>query len=152
MIKLVKNLYYKINCYCGRHVWKDLNKPINHAYPYRYSYRACTHCGKQQYRETSPYKQIAEQKPIVWEDSSTDFKTDTQIACEKTKDLLSRTKFLYNELAKFDSCVEEKTKTFMHLVNLTKSLSTDYMNLKEDIRNLHIKKQKESFHTENDPQ
>lgn len=148
MIKSIKSLYHKVSCYCGHHVWKNLSKNTC----YNFHYRACVRCGKHQYRKSSPYKQISEQMPIVWQDSANDFKTDTQLACEKAQDLLSKAKFLYNELSKFDSCVEEKTKTFMHLVNAAKGLSNDYMNLKEDIRTLHIRKQKESFHIENDPQ
>ena len=146
MIKSIKNLYHKINCYFGQHAWKALNKPVNTYYPCYY--RTCTHCGKQQYKELSPYKRISEQKSTVWQDSVNVFKTDTQLACEKAKDSLSKAKFLYDELSKFDSCIEEKTKTFMHLVNATKNLSKDYMDLKEDIRNLHIKKQKTDLRKE----
>ena len=120
-IELVKSLYHKINCYCGRHTWDDIVKPVRDM-PLYYCYRICKYCEKRQ--------------------------SDTQVTCERAKDLLSKAKFLCNELAKFDTLIKRKTKTFMHLVNASKSLAKDYVNLKEDIRTLHIRKQKKDIREE----
>jgi hypothetical protein len=61
---------------------------------------------------------------------------------KKQKKLSENAVTISNELAKFDSYVGQKTKTFMHLVNAAKQLSKEYMDLKEEIRKLHIKKQR----------
>lgn len=141
IIRLGKGLWHKINCIFGNHKWKKGKTT------YFYYYRYCVYCGKQQTRKIPR----ADENSFIlntntkWESESSPYETDTQKACELAKKLSEDAIIVVNELSKFDSFPKQKTRTLMYLVNVTKQLSKKYMDLKTEIRKLHIKKQEEDL-------
>ena len=141
IIKLGKNLWYKTKCFFNHHVWQDQEKDFN------YSFRSCIYCGKQQYREISQIRKGAPFGIIIeWKDVTLSYETDTQKIHKLAEKLSKDAADVANELSKFDMGMGQKTKTFMHLVNDAKRLSKKFMDLKVEIRKLHIKKQNEKTH------
>ena len=142
---LVKDMWHKINCLCNNHKWIIEHNSPNNIYIYHRHYRFCKHCCRYQYREVSPYKDLSQIYEKKWEDFGFPHETDTQKVYKHAKKLTEKAVSVDNELAKFDSCVKQKTKVFMNLIKDARELSEGFMKLKTEIRELHIQKQKDDI-------
>ena len=135
-------LLHRTKCKLNLHTWIDRPFTLFGKYPdgsYDYYYRSCSYCNKYQCRNRGEKK---------WETINKPYETVTQTVHKEAARLAEKAVTLSDELAKFDSHKNQKTKVFMNLLYIARELSADYLRLKTDIRMLHVSKQQSDIESE----